>query len=199
MGAQDGYYNSTVGKTLKWAIYGDDGNLFGYCHETLTRMDGDIRNADVRYAYGFYDKEYQSVIGSKPFEFAATIENGATRAYVNNIAKALKSGDYMPVGDWSSIPDDITVGSRIPDTEIKVRVLTVYTATNQYTRRKVTARESVSVPAGTFDCYLLEDDELLNGNGPFHVKSWVTKGIGMVRQVIYKEDGTVNQIFELTK
>ena len=55
----------------------------------------------------------------------------------------------------------------------------------------------MKVPAGTFECFLVEDDESFTNSGPFHVKTWVAKGVGIVKQVIYKKDGTVNQTYEL--
>ena len=196
-GAQEGYFNSTAGKTLKWVIYDGSGSLFGHCHETLVSMSGDRDDARIRFSYMFYDAKGKSVTGSKPFEFDVTIEKGTARAYIRNVAKAAQSGDYMPVGDISSIPASIAVGERLRDTEIQVRVLNVFTATNAYRNRRVSARETVRVPAGTFDCFLIEDDEYSTGSGPFRVKTWVAKGIGIVRQVIYKKDGSVNQTLEL--
>ena len=196
-GAQEGYFNSTAGKTLKWVIYDGSGSLFGHCHETLVSMSGDRDDARIRFSYMFYDAKGKSVTGSKPFEFDVTIEKGTARAYIRNVAKAAQSGDYMPVGDISSIPASIAVGERLRDTEIQVRVLNVFTATNAYRNRRVSARETVRVPAGTFDCFLIEDDEYFTGSGPFRVKTWVAKGIGIVRQVIYKKDGSVNQTLEL--
>lgn len=199
MQAQDGFYNSKVGTTLKWAIYDGSGDLFGYCHEKLVSMEGDRTNARISYAYMFYDGDRKSVVGNKPFEFYVTLEDGVTKAYVNNVAKAIQSGEYMPVADLSSIPPGISVGDRLKDTEIKVKVLTIVTVTNSYLNRKVTAKETVKVPAGTYECFLVEDDESFTGSGPFHVKTWIAKDIGIVRQVIYKKDGTVNQTYELIK
>ena len=198
MGAQEGYHNTTAGKTLKWSIHDGDDKLFGYCHETLVSMEGDETNARIDYSYMFYDSSNQPVIAS-PFEFYATISDGKTSAYVNDVAKARKSGDYLPVGDLSSIPDNLAVGKDLPNTEIQVKVLTVFTAKNLYNNRHVTAKETVSVPAGSFECFLVEDDETFTGSGPYHVKTWVAKGIGIVRQIIYKKDGSVNQTFELIK
>ncbi|MBO7480011.1 MAG: hypothetical protein J6T49_06060, partial [Bacteroidales bacterium] len=124
MAAQEGYHNSKVGSTLKWVIHDGSGALFGYCHETLTRLDGDMQNARIDYSYMFYDKDNESVTGDKPFEFYVTIEKGKTRAYVNNVLKAKQSGDYMTVGDISSIPDNLYVGQNLLDSEIQVKVLT---------------------------------------------------------------------------
>ena len=198
-GAQNGFYNNKPGTTLKWVIHDSSGALFGYCHETLESMKGDSENARIQYSYMFYDSDMKSVVGNKPFEFAVTIEDGTTRAYVNNVAKAIQSGDYMPVGDLSSIPDDIKVGDNIRDTEIKVKVLTIVTITNNYNNRRVTAKETITVPAGTYDCFLVEDDEFFTNSGPFHCKTWVAKGIGIVKQMIYKKDGSLNQTYELIK
>ncbi len=197
MEAQEGFYNDKVGTTLKWAIYDGSGDLFGYCHEKLVSMEGDISDARISYAYMFYDDDMKSVVGDKPFEFQVTLEKGVTKAYVNNVAKAIQSGDYMPAADLSSIPVGISVGDRLKDTEIKVKVLTIVTITNSYLNRRVTAKETVKVPAGTYECFLVEDDESFTNSGPFHVKTWVAKGVGIIRQVIYKKDGTVNQTYEL--
>ena len=82
MGAQEGYHNTTAGKTLKWSIHDGDDKLFGYCHETLVSMEGDETNARIDYSYMFYDSSNQPVIAS-PFEFYATISDGKTSAYVN--------------------------------------------------------------------------------------------------------------------
>ena len=196
-GAQDGYFNTVQGSTLKWVIHNGDGKLFGYCYETLQSLEGDKSDARIRYCYRFIDSNGKSAIGSKPFVFDVTLKGGTTSAYIDNPTKALKAGDYMPAGDLSSIPADISVGDRLEDSKITVKVLNVYTATNRYANRRVTASEKVTVPAGTFDCMLVEDEEVFTGAGPFAVKTWVALGTGIVRQVIYKKDGSVNQIFEL--
>lgn len=195
--AQEGYFNTLPGSTLKWVIHDGEGDLFGYCHETLVSLKGNRDDARIRYSYRFMDSNGKSVIGGKPFIFNVTIAAGTTLAFVDNASKALKSGDYMPVGDLSSIPADIEVGDRLDDSKITVKILNVFTSTNTYSNRRVTAHETVTVPAGTFDCMLIEDEETFTGTGPFAVKTWVARGTGIVRQIIYKKDGSVNQIFEL--
>ena len=195
--AQQGFFSTKPGTVLKWEIHEGNGDLFGYCEETLLSMQGDTRDARIQYSYMFYDNAGNSVIGKDPFEFSVSIVSGEPRANVTNISKAIKSGDYMAVGDLSSIPPDITVGSTIPDSKIVVKLLNVFNNSNRYTRREVTGREQVRVKAGTFDCYLVEDWEYFSGSGPFRVQSWISRGVGLVRQVIYKKDGTVNQVFDL--
>ncbi|MBR3290719.1 MAG: hypothetical protein IKI66_00900 [Bacteroidales bacterium] len=197
MDAQEGFYNSRPGTTLKWIIYDGDGECFGHCHEKLVRIDGDTENGEIHYAYLFYDSEGKSVTGGKPFAFQVRVKDGRTKAYVNNVSQAIVSGDYMPVGDLSSIPDNIAVGDTLRDTEISIRVLRVFTATNRYANRRVTAQERIEVPAGTFNCFLVEDDEYFTGKGPFPVKTWVARGVGIVRQIIYTKNGSVNQLLEL--
>lgn len=195
--AQEGYFNTVPGSTLKWVIRDGSGKLFGSCYETLVSLEGNQGNGKICYSYRFLDAEGKSVIGNKPFVFNVTLSEGGTRAYVDNASKALKAGDYMPVGDLSTVPADINVGDRLEDSRITVKILSVFTATNTYSNRRVTARETVTVPAGTFDCLLIEDDETFTGAGPFHIMTWVARGVGIVRQIIYKKDGTVNQVFEL--
>ncbi len=199
LAAQEGYYNGAVGTTLQWVIYDDAGDIFGYCRETLEHFEGDMENARIRYGYVFSDRNGRTVSGNKPFALDVSIESGRTRARINNVARALQSADYLPVGDLSSIPADMEVGDMLRNSEIKVSVQDVYTATNSYRKRRVTAKETVTVLAGSFECYLIEDEEIFTGSGPFRVKTWVARGTGIVRQIIYKKDGSVNQTFELVR
>ena len=195
--AQEGFYNSHEGSTRNWIIYDGSGKVFGYCDETLTKMKGDSQNADISYSYRFYDAAKKSLTGGKSMDFNVAIKNGEASVFINDISKAKVSGDYMPAGDISSIPAGIRVGDIIPDSRIKVKVLSVFSITNSYLKRQVTSKDSVKVPAGTFECYLVEDDETFSRGGPFHVKTWVARGVGIVRQIIYDKDGSVLQTYEL--
>lgn len=196
--ATDGYFNIRAGTTMRWIIRDGQGKVFGYCDETLVSMEGDLQNAKIEYAYGFLDPQRKSVTDGKLFEFKVAIKEGRTSAYINNISLGQLSGEYMPAGDLSSIPPGIRVGDKVPDSNLTVKVLTVFTAHNVYQDRRVVSRERVSVPAGTFDCFLVEDYETFTGSDNVKVQTWVARGQGIIRQVVYKADGSVNQIFELT-
>ena len=196
--AQEQFFSSIPGNTLKWAIYeGEKQTLFGYCEETLVSMNGDSQNAHVKYSYSFYDQKGKSVIGKDPFEFQVDIVDGKVTAHVSDMFKAIKSGDYMYVGDISTIPADIEVGTKLKDSEIKAKLLDIFDTKNEFKNRSVTDKCEIEVPAGKFDCYLIEDEEYFSGKGPFGVKTWVSRGVGIVRQEIRNKKGEITQIYVL--
>ncbi|HLW32629.1 MAG TPA: hypothetical protein VKX40_10240, partial [Aequorivita sp.] len=59
------------------------------------------------------------------------------------------------------------------------------TMTIDQKNRKVTGKEKMTTPAGTFDCYVITyDTEVKMGiNQTTSSKQWVSEGVGMVKQV----------------
>lgn len=108
---------------------------------------------------------------------AVTVEYIKGRAGLNATAEA----------DPSIIPASMEPGDTLPQVSGKAKV-SLLTYTYRIWDRKVLRRESISVPAGTFDCVVLEEHKL--ESGPGHNRdvlnhTWYCKGIGFVRHDTY--------------
>jgi len=101
------------------------------------------------------------------------------------------------------LPNNLTVGQTLPDATMNARINMSGITMNmdvKMTNRKVVAQESITTPAGTFDCYVLEyTSELKMGmSKKGSAKQWIAKGVGMVKQEDYNKRGKVTSSSLLT-
>lgn len=87
----------------------------------------------------------------------------------------------------SILPATMEPGDTLPQVTGKIKV-SLLTFSYRIWDRKVLRRETISVPAGTFDCIVLEERKL--ESGPGHNRdvlnhTWYCKGVGFVRHDTY--------------
>lgn len=87
----------------------------------------------------------------------------------------------------SILPATMEPGDTLPQVTGKIKV-SLLTFTYRIWDRKVLRRETISVPAGTFDCVVLQERKL--ESGPGHNRevlnyTWYCKGVGFVRHDTY--------------
>ena len=67
--------------------------------------------------------------------------------------------------------------------------------------RKVEKKETVTTPAGAYDCYVVYSEsqmETMGMNKTFPSRLWLAEGVGMVKQESYQKDGDLMSRTELT-
>ncbi|MDX2134673.1 MAG: hypothetical protein SFV52_07800 [Saprospiraceae bacterium] len=102
-------------------------------------------------------------------------------------------------------PANMQPGQSLPDSEMQLKTtvngLPVMTNNFRVYNRKVAARETVTTPAGAFDClkvtYTLEIKML--GTRTSNAEYWFSPGVGTVRSVTYDKKGNRVGSMELTK
>ncbi len=68
--------------------------------------------------------------------------------------------------------------------------------------RKVEAKETITTPAGTFECYKISSEissKVAFVNQKFKSVDWFAKGVGMVRTETYDKKGKLESYALLTK
>ena len=100
----------------------------------------------------------------------------------------------------SIIPADMAPGDTLPQVTGKGKV-SLISFSYRIWDRKVLRRETISLPAGTFDCVVLQERKL--ESGPGHNRdvlnhTWYSKGVGMVRHDTYI-DGKLDTSETLTQ
>ena len=101
------------------------------------------------------------------------------------------------------LPNDLTVGQTLPDADMQARINMSGINMNMSVKmqdRKVVGQESVSTPAGTFDCYVISysNDIKMGINQRGSAKQWIAKGVGLVKQEDYNRRGKVTSSSLLT-
>jgi len=96
---------------------------------------------------------------------------------------------------WTKVPSDLQSGMTLPDASIEVKVqnsgIAMMSLTIQIFDRQVEKMETISTPAGTFECakIVYSVQSKMGQVIPINVKStgaeWLSKGFGMVKSEQY--------------
>ncbi len=142
--------------------------------------NGDLiveNNVDMTCVDGVVSMDFRSMISPQLFKQYEGMEiemTGTNLDFPNSLAE----GDELPDAD---VLMKINMGGINMNMNLKV------------SNRKVIGRETITTPAGTFDCYIISyDNEVDMGLRKVNsAKQWIAEGVGMVKQEDYKRNGTI--------
>ncbi len=119
------------------------------------------------------------------------------------LVEQYKDMDFEITGNNIEIPNNLSVGDKLPDSnmEMNMKMAGMNMKMNvAMTGRSVTGKETVTTPAGTFDCvvitYTSEFKMGMTKSGT--AKQWLSKGVGMVKQEDYNGNGKLTSSSLLT-
>lgn len=101
------------------------------------------------------------------------------------------------------LPNNLSVGQELADADVNMAMsmsgvkMKIEVKT---TDRKVVAKESVTTPAGTFDCVVLSSNissKMMMAKVNLSDKVWLAKGVGIVKQESYNKKGKLESRMEL--
>ena len=121
-----------------------------------------------------------------------------------DLFKQYKDMDVDMTGTNIEFPKELQVGQTLKDANMDMAINMngmKMKMSIKMINRTVDAKESITTPAGTFDCYLLSyDSEMKMGvKHTFSFKEWVAEGVGMVKNETYNKSGKLMGYSELTK
>lgn len=104
------------------------------------------------------------------------------------------------------LPNNLSVGQSLPDANVTMKI-SVAGAMNMNinidtVNRKVEKKESVTTPAGTFDCFVIYSEtktKMMISNQTFPSRLWLAEGVGMVKTENYNKKGDKTGSMVLTK
>ncbi|WP_405383986.1 hypothetical protein [Maribacter sp. LLG6340-A2] len=103
--------------------------------------------------------------------------------------------DIEITGNDIEIPNELSVGQKLNDANVAMKVSMSginMNMTVDMTNRNVEKKESVTTPAGTYDCFVLFSEnrsKMMMANQVYPSRVWLAEGIGMVKQETYKKNG----------
>jgi hypothetical protein len=125
---------------------------------------------------------YDVTCGAGDFKMDMRSMGGSNQmAAIEGIEMKIESEDMI-------FPKNMGVGMSLPDAHMQMtgsmNGMTIMNTSIAITNRKVTGKESMTTPAGTFSCIVIEEDsetKSMGMNFTGHSKSWYALGVGMVR------------------
>ena len=117
-----------------------------------------------------------------------------------------KDMEYDISGTNLDLPNDLGVGQTLPDAnmEMNISMSGINLTMNIITKdRTVEAKENITTPAGSFDCYVITytSQMQMSMGGMNQVstgKQWIAEGVGMVKNEDYNKKGKVTGSSVLT-
>lgn len=206
--AQDcGFYNFSKGAVLGYQNFDGKGKLTGTSRLTFldSYREGNAYVYKVRNEVTTENSKEQP----KPVEYLMRCENGEFYVDMSSMmdpAMASTFGtDVKVTSSELSYPSNLSVGQTLPDASYSIssgtQGVTVLSMTIDVTNRVVAAKESVTVPAGTFECYKVTynvDTKML-----FKISAtaavWMTQGGGMVKTESYDKKGKLTSSMVLSE
>ena len=122
-----------------------------------------------------------------------------------NIALQYKNYSLLTSGSAYEVPSQITIGQVLNPITMNytftpnVSGLSTTTTTIKFLNRTITKREKVTVPAGTYMCYVITEDVVINVTTKRKVTRWINHEIGFVKTETRDTSGILLETEQLTR
>lgn len=183
--AQSPFTCTTQGAKLRYMNTDRNGKESTVSEIEITKVDQSGENYSITQVTTIYLNGKRFM---KPIEITATVRDGDVLMDMGgNLSGSVEGAGY-------ALPKRLAVGLELPTGEAKVKAGNI-NMTQNTTFHKVVAREEVTVPAGTFDCYVVERQytaELYGMTVKGTIKTWYARGVGTVKSENYDEDGAIS-------
>ena len=154
--------------------------------------------------------QFRFVDGEVITDITATMEESLKEMVTQSLAASGASEEDMKEmgavldqtsvsGECRGIPADISEGMELPEYSAEVKLMFVKVKVS-CKDRKVSGRETVTVPAGTFDCFVVEEQMTVKSmlmSEKNSMKTWYARGIGVVKEETWNKKKLVS-VSELT-
>lgn len=190
--------------------YNDDGKPTGATKTTYKNVSRSGGKVSVTAVTENYDKKGKLSTSS---ELAMRCENGSLSIDLKSMmpqqqADAYKDFELQVEGMEKEFPSSLAVGSTLKDANVKFTVnakggtpMPMMNMSVAITNRKVEAKESITTPAGTFECFKISEDVETKTLFKIRYKTvyWFSMEAGIVKTESYKENGKLTAKSELTE
>jgi len=183
--AQRPYFCVTEGTVMEYANYGNDGETSGYTRIAVKNVEGSDGNYSITYQTSVFDSDHQPLFEAA--DMTISIDNGDVTASLGSVGIVEISGD-VPV-----IPSRLAVGQELDRGVVKLTTMGM-SFTSEILSHKVTGREELKTPAGTFKCYIVEmttEARVFGRKSTSTSRNWYARGLGSIKSETLDEDGNI--------
>lgn len=184
---------------MEYTLYDKKDRVEGMQWQEVTGVSDTSEGLEATMNIGFSDAD-----GDNGFE--STYEIICTGNSIRIDHESLISGPMMQQyqdmemdisGTDLELPNDLTTGMELPDANVKMQVKMGGMNMNMQVdmiNRKVEKQETVTTPAGTYDCYVIYSEsksKMMMANQTFPQRTWMAEGVGLVKTETYNKKGNL--------
>jgi hypothetical protein len=189
--AQELFYLTREGAVAEYETKDSLGLVTSYTQITITDVAiTDARNHTISHTTQTFDNKHKP--SGKPSSEPTVVRDGVVQMPSKVEGRKIT---------WTRMPShkaDLSIGKEFIS-EFSMRVMMI--KTTMTVKGKVIARETITTPAGSFDCYKIETNTKLTAMGEsgdmMKAVSWVSAGIGDVKTETYGPEGKLMMTQEL--
>ncbi len=199
------FYPFTTGTTFQVANYDKDGKEVSVTDFKIlsNRLEGGNEIASMESSF-ITDKS--NIVMETTYDLVCSGDNVSMdfKSMMNpTMNEQFEKYDVDISGMDIVLPNNLFEGQQLPDAKmlIKVDMGAVKMAMGvEMKDRKVEGMETITTPAGTFECYIIsyEVKTRMGLNKTNNAKQWIARGVGMVKQEDYNKKGKVTSSSILT-
>lgn len=204
------FFPSKEGSVVELTQYDKKGSPTTYSTQKVIERTETAKGLTIRYQQILKDAKDDKTFTT---EMGVKCENGKFYVDMNELFKGMNLESYQSApemqvtvdGDALFYPSDLHAGSTMPDGKVTAKVntggFTMLTMYVYLTNRKCEGIETITTPAGTFECYKITQD--VEAKAIMKVLStdisWLAEGVGLVKSESYDKKGKLIGSSQLTK
>ncbi|WP_298498225.1 hypothetical protein [uncultured Algibacter sp.] len=195
------YYPFEKGTKFEITNYNKKGKKEGVVNYEVTTIDNNVATIKTTI---FDDKDKEITTTSYQIMCDGNKISIDFKSLMNpDMFKQYKDMEMDITGTNVELPNNLQVGQSLKDANMNMVIDMGGIKMNMsidMLNRKVDKKESVTTPAGTFNCFALSyDNEMKMGmKMTFKIKEWIAEGVGVVKSESYNKNGKLMGYSELT-
>lgn len=194
--AQDAFFLNKEGTEAEYSIADAKGNITSYSKMAVTKVDKtDAKNYTITYTSEVFTKDKKSMAPAVTVT-SEIVDGKIKQDPVAAMGDAGKNAKFS--GTYPEFPSELSVGLEFGEYEYTLKMTGMSTKASG--KSKVTAKESITTDAGTFDCYKVESEsssKVMMTTTKVNTTAWYAENVGVVRMEVYDGKGNVTSKQEL--
>ena len=191
------FYPMTEGVAMEYTNFNKKGKVEGISSYKVTETNTAGNTTNATMAINLKDEKGKEIYNTD-YKLSCT-GNMVTLDYESllpsDMMKQYGDMDIEISGNDIEIPNDLSVGQNLNDANVTMKIgmsgINMNIAVDML-NRKVEKQESVTTPAGTYDCFVVYSEnqsKMMMANQVYPSRVWLAEGVGMVKQETYKKNG----------
>lgn len=190
------YYQFEEGSEWEMQNYNGKDKLTGTTQQKVTAFNKTADGFDATiHSFFANDKGKKSMEGDLDFKCSGGTMFIDMRNFVSeDQMKAFENWEFKIESENLEIPSTLTAGQTLKDASFLLTTVNSPLPLKlnvKITDRKVAGNESITTPAGTFDCVKVTSNTSVHsiGNLNFSTVEWIAPKVGLVRSESYNKNG----------
>ena len=191
------YYPMVDGALLQYTSYDKKGKEEGQIDYKVTNVNGSGDHITATMVMEISDQKGNTFSSDYDITCDGNVVRIDFKSLMNEQMLSQMGEMEMDItGTDMELPNNLSVGQELPDSNVNVKMkmsgVMNMNMNVETINRKVEKQESVTTPAGTFDCYVIYSEtrtKMMMSNQTQPSRIWLAEGVGMVKQESYNKSG----------